>query len=279
MPKPKMSSYKTYFIWKFYQKLQLSIFSHSHLLSFVAGSFILLSAGCDKSVNEPAVDFQTSVYIPHLTIMPDTVLLNDTFELKASVFLANGCQVFDSLSIQKDQKEIGLTYVKKEFQDKQFDCNPRETFILEKRRFSFGKPGQYRFKFQNGNGNTVKTQTVTVTADTPELNYEWQLRLQNTNVEIPTGTQLSVAYKRKLGITLPGAPGVDTIFRDSLKRMNDTLYRFSKRNVMVDSMTMDSLSYTFKTSLDSPGGDFSGLTSKNTILRGKTEIIRKGPEP
>lgn len=274
-----MRAYKTFFVWKLYQTLQCSRFSPYHLVALMTGSIILLTVGCDKSVNEPAVEFKQSVYIPHLTIMPDTVLLNDTFELKASVFLANGCQVFDSLGIQRNQKQISLTYVKKEFQDDEFDCNPRETFILEKRRFSFGKPGQYRFKFQNRNGNTVKTQTVTVTADTPEQNYEWQLRLQNPNVELPSASQLSVAYNRKLGITLPDAPGVDTIFRDPLKRKNDTLYGFSRSNVMVDSIPLDSLSYTFKTSLDSPGGNFSGLTTKNTILSGKPEIIRKGPEP
>jgi hypothetical protein len=274
-----MSSHSIVFTWKLYRKLTLSRLSRYPYLMLIAGIILLYSAACDKSVNEPPVNFQTSVYVPHLTIMPDTVLPNDTFELKASVFLANGCQVFDSLKIQRDQKVIRLTYKKKEFQDDQFECNPRETFVLEKRRFSFGKAGQYQFKFQNGQGNTAKTQTVTVSSDTPQQNYEWQLRLQNTNVELPSARQLSVAYKEKLGITLPNAPGVDTIFRDTLQRMNDTLYQFAKSSVMVDSIPLDSLSYTFKTSLDSPGGNFSTLTTNNTILSGKAEIIRKGPQP
>lgn len=254
-----------------------------HCQLLVIGCLISTCAGltaCDKSVNEAPAEFEREVYIPHLTIMPDTVLPNDTFRLKASVFLENGCQLFDSLGINRQNRTISLTYQKKELQNKDFSCNPRETFILEKRIFSFKQQGDYTFAFKNGNGNTVKTQTVTVAADTPAQNFEWQLRLANTDVPRSTLDQLLVAHKEDIGPTVPDAPGVDTIYREAMNRVNDTFYQYKVRTVEADSVIFDSLRYSFKVGRGSAMRDtFSVLTNDNVIYRGQPEVIRKGPSP
>lgn len=245
----------------------------------LAGLFFYMS-GCDKSVNEAPVTFKRSVYVPHLTIMPDTVLVNDTFALKASVYLANGCQVFDSLGIQRTNQTVRLTYRKKEFQNKDFNCNPRETFIKEIRTFSFSQPGQYAFAFVDSNGTVAKRQSVRVSADTPDQNFEWQLRLKNADIPESTLDQLMVTYRERRNNVLPDAPGPDTIFRNEMKRVNDTLYRVIKNSVLIDSMQADSLAYTFRIGEKPAMADtFSALINDNTIYKGQTEVIRKGPSP
>lgn len=248
------------------------------------GCLISTCAGltaCDKSVNDEPAEFEREVYIPHLTIMPDTVLANDTFRLKASVFLENGCQLFDSLGISRQNRTISLTYQKKELQNKDFSCNPRETFILEKRIFSFGQQGNYTFAFKNGRGNTVKTQTIAVVTDTPSQDFEWQLRLTtNTDIARSALDQLLVAHKEDIGPTVPDAPGVDTIYREAMNRVNDTFYQYKVRTVEADSIVFDSLKYSFKVSEGSAMPDtFSVLTNDNVIYRGQPEVIRKGPSP
>ena len=256
-----------------------SRFSASGIAVLTALAVGALCTHCDQSVNEPAVNFEEMVYVPHLTIMPDTVLPEDTFQVRASVFLANGCQVFDSLKIRRNNKRITLTYRKKEFQDEDFECNPRKTFILEPSRFSFSKTGEYRFRFQDQDGNIAKTQSLTVSTDTPQQNFEWQLRLKNTDIPQAKLDQLKVSYKEKLGVTLPDAPGVDTVFMDSMARVNDTLYAFSRPTVLIDSVAIDSLTYSLVSGNDSMLREFSPTTTENTIRRGYTEVIRKGPAP
>lgn len=228
---------------------------------------------------EPA-NFESEVYVPHLTIMPDTVFPNDPFLVKASVYLANGCQVFDSLGINRGDRAIRLTYYKKEFQNDNFDCNSRETFILEKHRFSFSEVGNYEIAFMDKDENVVKKHAIHVTRDTPVQNFDWKLRLRNTSIPSSTLANLMVSYKKSLGPTIPGAPGVDTFFTKALNKINEDFYSFSVPEVIVDSNSLDSLSYTFRINSSGQMVDtFSTLTTENTIFKGRPEIIRKGPSP
>ena len=240
---------------------------------------VLFTLSCKKDGDKQKGSFTSMQYVPHFTVLPDTVQQNKVFFLKASVHLANGCQIFDRLEIEQKENVFELNYAKKEYGASDYSCNERESFILERQRFMMNEPGTYQFNFMDGQGNVAKKRNVAVIPDTPARKYQWDLMLEEGAVSDSELSRLWVHYGQE---EIPVANiGTDTSGKAKVKKYDQNHYRLKFDDILIDSMATDSLVYTFL--VRQKGGavfeEFSPLLTNNVIYKGQKELIIKDREP
>jgi len=132
---------------------------------------ILLFAGCRENLP----DQRKVAYTPETIVMPDTVATGQSFAIRASVTLANGCQSKADVFRKRNDQVIKLGYSKKRASDGEGPCPQNVSYFLDKQQFTLNQTGIFKVQVLNKRGAPAKSYEITVVENQPEISYRWKL--------------------------------------------------------------------------------------------------------
>lgn len=136
---------------------------------------IFLFAGCRENLPEQ----RKIPYTPETIVMPDTVTVGETFAIKASITLDNGCQSTGDVFRERNEQVIKLGYSKKRASEGEGPCPQSVSYFLDNQQFTLNKTGTYEVEVLKGTGAPARTYELTVVEDQPKTSYRWGLSIVN----------------------------------------------------------------------------------------------------
>ncbi len=132
---------------------------------------ILLFAGCRENLP----DQRKVAYTPETIVMPDTVATGQSFAIRASGTLTNGCQSKADVFRERNDQVIKLGYSKKQASEEEGPCPQNVTYFVDKQQFTLNQTGTFKVQVLKKTGSPAKTYEIRVVENQPETSYQWKL--------------------------------------------------------------------------------------------------------